>query len=193
MRFDSAALRQLNQLRDLLVIVSAGSAWPQFVVQTGEPTRLIAPAPVAHHRRTDPTVPRHCSIGLALARQQYNACAPHLRRRQAARAHHRLQLQTVGLLNRQGLVRSTHPRHLACHSGRRGSVVKLIMGHHTRYSQLGDEICAAMIRHFLSFRFRSSATQEERGIARINRLTSCRVQLQLQRFQTFREFLQRSV
>jgi hypothetical protein len=94
---------QLNQLRHLFVIVSAGAPWPQFIVQTGESALLIAPAPVANGRSTHPAAPRHFPIGLSVARPQYDAGAPHQRMRYAARAHHRLQLQTVGLVNHQRL------------------------------------------------------------------------------------------
>jgi hypothetical protein len=64
---------QLNQLRHLFVIVSAGAAWPQFIVQPGESALLIAPAPVANGRSTHPAAPRHFPIGLSVARPQYDA------------------------------------------------------------------------------------------------------------------------
>ena len=122
---------QLNQLRHLFVIVSAGAPLPQFIVQPGEFALLIAPAPVANGRSTHPAAPRHFPIGLPAARQQYDAGAPHQRMRHAARAHHRLQLQTVGLVNRQPLVRSTIPATSPATLADAVARVKLSMGHYT--------------------------------------------------------------
>ena len=119
---------QLNQLRHLFVIVCARSARPQFVMRPRQPAVLIASAPMANRRCADSTAPRHFPIGLSVPRQQYDARAPHQRMRHAARAHHRLQLQAVSFVDRQGLVRSTHPRHLACYCSRRRSSCNFING-----------------------------------------------------------------
>jgi hypothetical protein len=119
---------QPKQFRHLFVVVRTRASRPQFVVQSGKSSLLIAPPPMAHCGRTHPTAPRHLPIGLSIARQQDNPRTPYQRMRHAARAHHRLQLHAIGIRNHYRFVRSTHPRHLDCYSNRRRGSCNVIYG-----------------------------------------------------------------
>jgi len=89
-----------DQLRHLFIGVGAGTSGSKLVVQSRQSALLIAPAPMADHRRADSAAPRHFPVGLAFARQQYDPRAPHQRIRHALRAHQRTQLLSVRVADR---------------------------------------------------------------------------------------------